>query len=136
MMLIILVAIIFLVLFFFSRNKKTEIELKGQKFQIEISRSEKEREQGLSGRNNLCENCGMLFVFPQEEKQGFWMKKMNFDLDIIWINNKKIVYIAKNVSHNLKETIIPEVKANRVLELSAGTTDNFGIEIGDEIEFR
>ena len=116
-------------------NKIEKIEIKGKELQLEIAKTEKEREVGLSGRKSLCENCGMLFVFPEEGKQGFWMKGMKFNLDIVWINNGKIVYIAKNVSYNLKETIRPDVLANKVLELNAGMVEELNIKIGDEIKF-
>jgi hypothetical protein len=130
-LLILALAIFFL---FFSRQK-TEFSINNQKFQMEISKTGAEREEGLSGRNNLCKNCGMLFVFSEEGKHGFWMKEMKFDLDIAWISKGKIVYIAKNVSRNFKEIIIPETDADRVLELKAGTADELGIRVGDKIKF-
>jgi len=63
------------------------------------------------------------------------MKGMKFNLDIVWINDSKIVYIAKNVSRDSKEIIIPEFEADKVLELNAGMADGLGIKEGDEIKF-
>jgi uncharacterized protein len=38
-------------------------------------------------------------VFDREGYQGFWMKEMNFPIDIVWLNkDKKIVHIEHNVS--------------------------------------
>lgn len=132
---ILLVFLILFLVFLSEKKQKTEIEISDRKLQVEISRTEKERDRGLSGRESICENCGMLFVFPEEGRRGFWMKEMKFDLDIIWISQGKITYIAKNVSCDLKETIIPETDADKVLELNAGMADELGIKEGDEIRF-
>ena len=79
---------------------------KGDQIFVEIADSDLTREIGLSGRQKLKEYFidnkliteGMLFSFPTESKPVFWMKDMNFDLDIIWLDhNLKIVYIEKNV---------------------------------------
>ena len=128
-----ILALVSLFLLLFLSWPKTEIGINGRKFQVEIVRTEKEREKGLSGRERICENCGMLFVFPEKGKQVFWMKGMKFNLDIVWISEEKITYIAKNVSRDLKETIRPEVLSDKVLELNAGTADDLDIEIGDGI---
>src|SRR3989344_9082121 len=59
---------------------------------VEVADSEVERAQGLSGRKVLAEQTGILFVFPTAEQHAFWMKDMNFALDIIWLDkNWKIV---------------------------------------------
>jgi uncharacterized protein len=78
----------------------------------------------------------MLFEFPEKGKRGFWMKGMKFNLDIVWLDDSKIVHIAKNVSCDSKEIIIPEVEADKVLEINAGMADGLGIKAGDEISFR
>jgi len=137
---IILILVAFLLLLFFNfsyrdTEKSKTISINGQKFQVEISKTKKEREAGLSGRDDLCRNCGMVFVFPQKGRYGFWMKEMKFDLDIVWIRDNEIVYIAKNIPQDLKEIIIPEVKTNKVLELNAGTVDELNIKIGDVLSF-
>ena len=126
-----------LVLFFLlSHERKIGIEINGRKFQVEVAKTENEIEKGLSGRDTLCENCGMLFVFPEKGKRGFWMKGMRFSLDIIWTNEGKVVYIAKDFSYGSTEVISPEIPADKVLELNAGKADELEIKVGDEVKFR
>ena len=72
-------------------------EIRGRKFDLEVVATEETRQKGLGGRDALCSNCGMLFVFSQSGNHSFWMKDMRFNLDIIWISGGKIVYIAKNL---------------------------------------
>jgi hypothetical protein len=39
--------------------------------------------KGLDIKNNLTENQGMLFVFQQPDRYGFWMMGVKFPIDII-----------------------------------------------------
>jgi uncharacterized protein len=117
----------------FYRNKLEDIQVNNQVIRVEIADSSDKVTKGLSGRDSLCENCGMLFQFSERENYAFWMKGMEFDLDMIWIDGGSVVYVAKNVSYNFKGTITPDVPADKVLELNAGMADKLDIEIGDSI---
>ena len=67
-------------------------------FQVELARTESERDQGLMYRKELDKNKGMLFIFDKEGIYPFWMKNTLIPLDMIWIDsNNKIVFIAQNV---------------------------------------
>jgi len=61
------------------------------------------------------------------------MKGMKFDLDMIWITDKKVSYIKKNISANDNSIFISPVVADWVLELNSGDTLKYGIEIGDQV---
>lgn len=117
-------------------NKLETVSVGGQDFRAEVVRSLEKREKGLGGRKSLCEECAMLFVFPKGGEWGFWMKNMNFDLDIIWIKEDKIVKIVRNVSKNYQEVIAPDIEADNVLEINSGLSDKFGIKRGDKIIFK
>src|SRR5688500_16424694 len=71
-------------------------EINGNKVKLIVAKSESDRSKGLSGRNNLAKDQGMLFVFPQPGEYAFWMKDMKFAIDIIYINKDKVVYVVKN----------------------------------------
>lgn len=43
------------------------------------------REQGLMKQTRLCENCGMLFVFPKAANYKFWMKDTPLPLSIAFV---------------------------------------------------
>src|SRR3989338_1806519 len=79
-------------------------------------------QQSLSGRSGLAEGEGMLFVFPQDGKYGFWMKDMRFSIDILWLNaSGMVVYMAQNVSpDSFPKSFESDVPARYVLELPAG----------------
>src|SRR3989344_3005166 len=61
----------------------------GKCISIEYAITPEERAGGLMYREVLPENAGMLFVFPEETKQGFWMKNVKFPLDFVWIDKEK-----------------------------------------------
>jgi uncharacterized membrane protein (UPF0127 family) len=130
---------LFVVFFIFLEKNESEnisrreLNINGKKISVEVVADKKRMELGLGGRGNLCENCGMLFVFAKEGIYPFWMKGMLFDLDIIWIKNGRIVKIVKNISKNSMETITPDMKSDCVLEIPAGMSNLFDFKEGDLI---
>ncbi len=92
--------------------------------------------QGLSDRAELGAD-GMLFVFQQSMMPRFWMKEMQFPLDLIWINKKKIVDITHNApapdpTTPLSElpTYAPSAPVDWVLEVPASTAAQLRWEVG------
>ncbi len=109
------------------------------KINAEIARSNQKKEQGLSGKQKLKDNEGMLFIFDQEGYYSFWMKGMLFNIDIIFIKDNNIIDIAKNMPYPIDENniaqVVPKEKANLVLEINAGLVEKYNIKIGDTINF-
>lgn len=107
---------------------------------VEVADSEVEHAKGLMFRESLPGNCGMLFVFVGESQYIFWMKNMNFPLDIIWVGrDKKVIDISRNVSpcgSSSCEGILPRGKAMYVLEVNAGFSDTNQIKIGEQAYFK
>lgn len=115
-------------------TKSKEIKINENKILIEIADTKEKRKLGLSGRDNLCENCGMLFVFDKSDKYKFWMKNMKFDIDILWIKEDVIVDISKNVSHKTpKTTITADIPFDSALEIPAGSVKKLNIKINQKI---
>jgi len=75
----------------------------------------------------------MLFVFSESGKHSFWMKGMEFPLDILWLRDGKVVAIEGGVSRDSREIFSPDVVSDQVLELNAGMADGLGIGIGSEL---
>lgn len=95
------------------------------------------RELGLSGRQSLASDHGMMFVFDEPSNYCFWMKDMNFPLDIIWLNeNKQVVYIANDLSPSTyPNAYCPNDNAKYVLEVNASVATDAGLNRGDSINF-
>jgi uncharacterized membrane protein (UPF0127 family) len=120
-----------------STNNKIQGVILGEKlFEVEVMDDDVERIRGLSLHSPLEDNQGMLFVFPEDDLYGFWMKDMLFPIDIIWIDkNLVIVHIETNVlPETYPKVFSPSVPARYVLELSAGQSDFLKLKIGDSIK--
>ncbi len=106
---------------------------------IEIARTQEERAKGLMFRNKLADDRGMLFVFEEDDRWGFWMKNTLIPLDIIWINRGgKVVDIvegARPFPGDNPPTFRPVSKARYVLEANSGFAKKNSIKVGDSIQF-
>ena len=107
------------------------------KIDIEIANNDETRARGLMYRSNMKENQGMLFIFPQERYQSFWMKDTVIPLDMIFVNaNREIVTIHKNTTPYSLKSYPSDKPAKYVIEVNAGFTDKYNIQIGDKIVWR
>lgn len=98
---------------------------------VTIADTDAAREQGLSGTAALPQNTGELFVFDQPGNYGFWMKDMNYGLDLVWIDSAmNIVGSTSNIAANTYPKIFyPPQDIQYVLEVNAGfsTAHNLGV---------
>lgn len=103
---------------------------------IEIADDEYQTQTGMMYRDSMKDNQGMLFVFLIAQYHSFYMKNTRIPLDIIYIDSdKKIVSIQKNAKP-FDETSLPSnAPAQYVLEINAGLSETWKLEVGDKIEF-
>ena len=131
--------ILFLLLYYFKNPLTPKLSIEGKIFTYDLAITPQEHERGLSGRDPLPENHGMLFVFEHKEQFAFWMKEMKFSLDMIWIDDNKIVDISKNVpiptAGQRLPIYSPKQVVNRVFEVNAGTADRLGLKEGDSVTY-
>lgn len=104
-------------------NSSLTVKIDEKRMNLEIADTQEERQEGLMYRDNLCDKCGMLFIFDEEKKHDFWMKNTKIPLDIIFINSdKKIVDIIHADPCNVFcESYIPNDEAKYVLEVNKNT---------------
>jgi uncharacterized protein len=136
LILIAIVAILALSLLLFP-NDKVVLKIGDTRLLVEVVDTQKERIQGLSGREGLEKNNGMLFVFDNEDSHGIWMKDMNFAIDILWIDSDfNIVNIKKYANpESYPEIFLPQTPNKYVLEVNVGFLEKNDIKIGDKINF-
>lgn len=117
-----------------------EAKIGDKKINLILAKSDKDRMKGLSGRNNLAEDQGMLFIFEKKGKYGFWMRDMKFPIDIIYIDDKTVVYLVESAPAGSQAPNLtvyaPDTDVNRVLELNAGGAKKYGIKKGTKITFK
>jgi len=157
---IFLLAIVFLIYqsskTFESKDIK-QVKISGQSIKVELALTPLQQERGLSGRSAIAPDEGMLFVFSGGARR-FWMKDMNFPIDIIWIGEDlRVIYIKKDArpaSPELQrgepesysprfgeagpETYGPDPSlgdAKYVLEVVSGFSEKYNLKEGDKVEF-
>jgi uncharacterized membrane protein (UPF0127 family) len=107
----------------------------------EIAATGEERANGLMKRTSLARNAGMLFVFPSDSPNQFWMKDTLIPLDMIWMDrDRRVVYIQRNappcpVIALQCPSYGPPSLTRYVLEVGAGGADRFGIREGTTLSF-
>ena len=104
-----------------------------------LAKSDNDRTRGLSGRDSLPEDQGMLFIFDKKGIYGFWMRDMKFPIDIIFLSDNKVVHVVENATPAGQVPSLtiyqPDEPANFVLELNAGKAGEMGIKEGATITF-
>ena len=137
-----LIVIVFIISLFFIPQKKDVSDIKyvkiaGQNIRVDLALTPIEQEKGLSGRGSLGAGEGVLFVFDHPDKYLFWMKDMNFSIDIIWIGeDQKIVYIKKDARpESYPEIYKPNDNAKYILEVTSGFAEKNNLQVGNEVNF-
>lgn len=133
----VVIFVIVLLLTLVLARKTTKVTMGNHTFSVSVARTEKEKQIGLSERKSLAKNDGMLFLFDQPDYYAFWMKNMDFPIDIVYVDNNKVVYIvkdAKPVSSGNLPIFQPNQKANEVLEINAGLSNQYNIKQGTSVK--
>lgn len=121
-----------------GQQSVSTITIRDMKYQVDIADDDRERSQGLSGREKLEANQGMLFTYPTPDRYSFWMKGMRFPLDFVWMAEDKIVELTENVQVPLTDTytpiIQPKVTVDKILEINAGDIKKYGFVVGDTVQ--
>ena len=126
----------------FSIFAKTATLKSGDKtYSLEIADTPEKREKGLSERKSLPENRGMLFTFDQPDTYAFWMKGMQFPIDIIFLNGNKVTTFYSDVPPpaDPSDNLIlyqPDTPSDRVIELNAGEAEKAKIEPGQALDLK
>lgn len=119
------------------------LQVGSKTIQVQVAADSVTQERGLSSRDALTDDQGMLFDFgvTKGDYPAFWMKDMTFPLDLIWIQDKKIIGITPDVQPaNLPDEQMPRYfppsPISWVLEVNAGWVQRHHIKVGDEVKFR
>lgn len=121
-----------------------EIIVGNKTINVTVAKTKELRAKGLSGVSSLDTNQGMLFVFDKmNSNPSFWMKDMLIAIDIIWINDNKVVKIDKNVpapATNSPDNKLKIYSAGQpvdyVLEVNSGFCDDNNIKVGNMVDLK
>src|SRR6476660_9003938 len=63
----------------------TALTYPGGSLTVELATTADQRTRGLSGRDSMPRDAGMLFDLGTTQNTSFWMKDMRFPLDMVWV---------------------------------------------------
>ncbi|MDP2671365.1 MAG: DUF192 domain-containing protein [bacterium] len=113
------------------------LKIGSQQISVEIADSHEKIVRGLSGQAELKADTGMYFVFKERSRQTFWMKDMLFSIDIIWIDQGKVIGVEKSAPVPTGTSIpifsSPD-KVTEVLEIPAGFFDQKNLQLQDPVK--
>ena len=120
-------------------QSKYSVTINEHVYGVELADDDNERAKGLSDRDSLSVDQGLLFLFPAHDRYAFWMKDMRFPIDIIWLDEDLIVDISESVPVPVTATYLPryqpKLPVNKVLELNSGEIKKYGLTVGQKVTF-
>jgi uncharacterized protein len=104
--------------------------------QVEIADSEEERAVGLMSRESLDDEAGMVFLFPEPARGGFWMKNTLIPLSIAFADGQGRILRILDMDPcraDPCEVYDPGVAYRTALEVNEGAFAEWGVEEGDRL---
>jgi uncharacterized membrane protein (UPF0127 family) len=101
---------------------------------VELARTPAERSRGLMSREELPEDHGMLFVFPEDTTTSFWMKDTVIPLSIAFIAADGGILDIQDMEPFSTELHQPPEPYRYALEVNQGWFARRGLEKGDRVE--
>lgn len=121
---------------FFQGNSTPKLRTESKTFVLQTATTEAQHEQGLSGRSSLAPDEGMIFIYDQPAKRCFWMRDMQFPIDMIWLDaNRRVTSIAPDAKpESYPSAFCSEIPAQYVIELPAGEAARTNIAVGQTLQ--
>ena len=117
---------------------QARVVLAGQEFVVDLAETPEQQSLGLGGRQRLAPGEGMLFLYADKARRTFWMKGMVISIDILWLDNNRIVHIEHRVPpprpgtpDRMLPTYAASAPANGVLEIAEGRAAQLGLRVGN-----
>ena len=102
---------------------------------VEIADTSPLRTRGLMWRSELPEGTGMLFIFPAEVVQSFWMRNTLIPLDMMFIDRRlRVVGVVQWAEPRTLTSRTVGKPSLYVLEVPGGWTSRNGVRAGSTVE--
>lgn len=113
------------------------VSLGEKKLSVRVALTDLERQRGLTGCCGLPENTGMLFVYPDEDSRGFWMRGVPIGLSVGFFDAAGILLETYEMRANDVEiTRSRSGNVKFVLEMPSGWFEQNGIAAGTSLRLR
>ena len=113
-----------------DRYLLARVIVNGFELATDLAITDDQKAKGLAVKDHLKENEGMLFVYEEPSRQGFWMKDMKFPIDIIWLDSNGTVV---HIEHNLQPCISDQSPSAGLLNCPIYTPNNYSLYVLETI---
>lgn len=113
-----------------------QAEIGSQMIQLEVAQTPQQQATGLMYRPTLADDRGMLFSFDPPRPVSFWMKNVEFPLDMVFIRDGEVRAIAAEAPPCRSEPCPvygPNEPVDQVIELRGGRAAELGLQVGDPL---
>lgn len=101
--------------------------------QVEILRTKEEQKKGFQGRNPPGPNEGLLFLYDQPSVLGFWMKDVEFPLQLLAFDEKDELFQIINLQPNTQMIRMINKPCCKVIEVEQFWCAKNKIQIGAKL---
>jgi uncharacterized membrane protein (UPF0127 family) len=117
-----------------AQNPEVTLSIAGQKLRAEVAATHDSRMQGLMYREQLPENRGMLFVYPEAETQQMWMLNTLVPLSVAFIGRDGRILNIRDMEPQTIDAHPSNGAAAYSLEMNRGWFAKRGIGPGARVE--
>lgn len=111
------------------------VSLGNASLKLELALTKSEQRTGLMHREGIAENHGMLFIYDQPTRMSYWMKNVDFPIDIGFLTADGILrevypmYANDTGSRKSRRSDL-----SYALEVSRGWYKRNGVKLGDQLD--
>lgn len=110
-----------------------EVTINQKPLTMEIANTDRQRYMGLSFRQSLPENAGMLFVYPNERQLSFTMRNTLIPLSIAFLSKDLVINEIHDMDVGPGQIFNSRKPAQYALEVNQGWFKRNGIKSGDKL---
>ena len=125
----------------FENRDTVSVKIKDLTVQAAVADDDEERAKGLMfvTADEMAalpdgKERGMLFVFPRDQRNGFWMRNTIINLDIAFIRADGTIVQTFTMAALDERPYTPRSMYRYALEVNAGVFERFGIRAGDQVD--
>jgi len=112
-----------------------ELTINGKSIAVELADNEQSRATGLKYRTSLAPDYGMLFAYPEERIQHFWMKDTSIPLSIAFVKSDGSILETRDMKPFSLESVTSSIPAQYALETNIGWFKDNQVKTGDRVIF-
>ncbi len=116
-----------------ERMERVAVTVGSAVFDVEVARTDAQRERGLMKRKSLGSREGMLFVFEADQRLVFWMKDTLVPLSIAFLSSEGRILQIEDMVPRSEKAVRSRLSARYALEVPQGAFDEVGAVEGSSV---